>query len=313
MLKTLSLLIATSILFANCEPAVYTAAPDYHNQPAAQASVGFEVFYNELGPYGRWIDHPGEGYVWVPNVEQGFRPYATNGHWVYSNAGWTWSSNYSWGWAPFHYGRWLYEEGYGWIWVPGHEWSPAWVTWGESGGYYGWAPLAPHISIEMSMGGGWTPPSHYWNFVPREHINRTNINNYVINNTNNTTIINNIHKNVTIINNNTVNRNSTVNNNYQGNSGNTIPRNNAQGATPSIYNGPHVHDVEKATNNTITPVTIHAAERPNAGQLNEHKWDLYRPSIKPNTPNQNQSRPMPTKVEKYQPPHKENKAERKVQ
>ncbi len=312
MLRTLSLLIATSILFANCEPAVYTSAPDYHPQPAPQASMGFEVFYNELGPYGRWIDYPGEGYVWVPNVEQGFRPYATNGHWVYSNAGWTWSSSYSWGWAPFHYGRWMYEEGYGWIWVPGHEWAPAWVTWGESGGYYGWAPLAPHISIEMSMGGGWTPPAHYWNFVPREHINRPNINNYVINNTNNTTIINNIHKNVTIINNNTINRNPPVNNNNRSNSGSNIPRNNGQGSTPSIYNGPHVHDVEKVTNNPITPVTIHDAERPNSGQINEHKWELYKPPIKPNT-SPIQSRPMPTKVEKYQPPHKENKAERKVQ
>ena len=96
------------------------------------------------------------------------------------------------------------REGYGWIWVPGHEWAPAWVTWGESGGYYGWAPLAPHISIEMSMGGGWTPPSHYWNFVPREHINRPNINTYVINNTNNTTIINNINKNIISANSNIV-------------------------------------------------------------------------------------------------------------
>ena len=68
----------------------------------AQFSVNFQVFYDNLSPYGYWVDNPVYGYVWVPNVPRGFRPYATNGHWIFTEDGWTWVSNYPWGWAPFH-------------------------------------------------------------------------------------------------------------------------------------------------------------------------------------------------------------------
>jgi hypothetical protein len=296
MLRILSILIAISLLFTNCEHAVYTSAPDYHSQAPTKATIGFEVFYNELGPYGRWMDYPGEGYVWVPNVEQGFRPYASNGHWIYSDLGWTWSSNYQWGWAAFHYGRWMYEDDYGWIWVPGNEWAPAWVTWGQSSGYYGWAPLAPHISINMSVGGGWIPPAHYWNFVPQQHITQVNINNYVINNTNNTTVVNNISKNITYINNNSNNRVS--NNNQVRNANSNV-----------IYNtGPHVKEVESRTNNSIYPMVVHETQKPNMIHPNEeHRMDMYRPQVaRPNVNLPVQSRPAPNKVERYQPPANHN-------
>src|ERR1035437_7764539 len=86
---------------------------------AQQENVNFQVFYDELSPYGQWIDYPDYGYVWLPNVDSDFRPYDTNGYWVYSDYGWTWVSNYSWGWAPFHYGNWFYDGSYGWLWEPG--------------------------------------------------------------------------------------------------------------------------------------------------------------------------------------------------
>src|ERR1700761_1436748 len=42
-----------------------------------------QVFYDELSPYGNWIDYPDYGYVWAPaDVGPDFRPYATNGYWV---------------------------------------------------------------------------------------------------------------------------------------------------------------------------------------------------------------------------------------
>ena len=84
MFRILSILTAICFLFANCELAIYTSAPSYQRQAPSQAPRGYEEFYNQLAPYGRWIDYPGEGVVWVPNVEQGFRPYSSNGHWVYS-------------------------------------------------------------------------------------------------------------------------------------------------------------------------------------------------------------------------------------
>src|SRR3546814_14192688 len=92
-------------------------------------SVSFQTFYDELAPHGEWIDDPEYGYIWLPYAEQGFQPYATNGHWVMTNYGNTWVSDYEWGWAPFHYGRWTYTDYYGWAWIPGYERGPAWVSW----------------------------------------------------------------------------------------------------------------------------------------------------------------------------------------
>jgi len=54
-----------------------------------------------------------------------FAPYASGGHFVMSDYGWTWASDYDWGWAPFHYGRWLVVGGHGWCWLPGTVWGPA--------------------------------------------------------------------------------------------------------------------------------------------------------------------------------------------
>ena len=120
--------------------------------------ISFQVFYDELLPYGDWIRDPVHGYVWVPYAEPNFQPYATNGHWVMSTYGNTWVSNYAWGWAPFHYGRWYFDDYLGWAWVPGYEWGPAWVNWRSNAGYYGWAPLGPGISIHVAV----NIPSHHW-------------------------------------------------------------------------------------------------------------------------------------------------------
>src|ERR1043165_9695789 len=76
----------------------------------AQTAVSFQVFYDELSPYGTWINHPSYGYVWTPALGAGFFPYASNGYWVWTDYGWPWVSNDPWGWAPFHYGRWDYDE-----------------------------------------------------------------------------------------------------------------------------------------------------------------------------------------------------------
>src|SRR5882757_3247585 len=94
--------------------------------------VSYQTFYDDLSPYGEWVNDAQYGYVWVPNVDQGFQPYYTDGRWVMTEYGNTWVSDYTWGWAPFHYGRWTYDEYYGWIWLPDTEWGPAWVTWRNS-------------------------------------------------------------------------------------------------------------------------------------------------------------------------------------
>lgn len=145
----------------------------------AQPAVGsFEVFYNDLAPFGQWIKDPEYGYVWVPDVEADFRPYYTNGYWVMTEYGNTWVSLYPWGWGPFHYGRWTFNSFYGWIWVPGYEWGPAWVAWRWGGGYYGWAPLAPGFVIGISFAGYYCP-DNWWLFIPPHYLHHHHFHSYI--------------------------------------------------------------------------------------------------------------------------------------
>lgn len=291
MKKLIYILILVPVVFTSCSSAVYTTASkpgQYQANALTRVTVGYETFYNELTPYGRWIDYPGQGYMWIPAAETGFRPYATNGHWAYTNNGWTWVSNYNWGWAPFHYGRWMYEDGYGWMWLPGHEWAPAWVTWGQSGGYYGWAPLAPGISINVSISGGWMPPQHYWNFVPAEHITRENVNTYVINNTTNINVVNNITKNITIINNN----NTFINNT-------TVSNNNTRNNTTVYNRGPMVKDVEKLTNHKVQPVLLREDTKPGASVVSNNELSVYRPFVKQYNEKEGTAKAAPARVEVY--------------
>lgn len=172
-----------------------------------------------------------------------------------------------WGWAPFHYGRWFYNDPYGWMWMPGHEWAPAWVTWGYCNGYYGWAPLSPHVGLGVSIGNTRNPPANYWNFVPSQHMNKANVNHYIVNN--NSEVTNNLAQNVTIINNNT---------------GNT-----SRGTSDAklLYNrGPAVRDVEKQTGQHIQPVPIQAM-RKQAAITDRKRLPADRPVIKEET------RPVP--------------------
>jgi len=41
---------------------------------AQQGDVSFGVFYNELSPYGQWVDYPSNGYVWIPSTGPDFAP-----------------------------------------------------------------------------------------------------------------------------------------------------------------------------------------------------------------------------------------------
>jgi len=163
----------------------------------AQGSVSLQVFYDELQPYGTWMQHGGYGYVWIPRVDRSFTPYGTNGYWINTEYGNTWVSDYSWGWAPFHYGRWFYDDFYGWLWLPDTEWGPAWVAWRSGGGYYGWAPLMPGFAIGVSFNYYNRIPHRYWNFVPCRYITYRTVYHHcvsrpqVINIINNTTIVTN--------------------------------------------------------------------------------------------------------------------------
>ena len=220
-------------------------------QTSASGSITYQTFYDELAPYGTWIDYPGYGHVWNPRIEGEFRPYATNGNWIYSNEGWAWSSNYAWGWAPFHYGRWLYDDFYGWLWVPGYDWSPAWVTWGFVDDYYCWAPLLPGVNVGLAFT-TWRPHSFYWNIVGRAHIYDKNISTVIIERDR----INTITNRISIIN----NFNTTRIHNF-------------------YSRGPEVGEVEKYTNRKIDRISFADADgwRHENHAVNPVK--VYRPEI----------------------------------
>jgi hypothetical protein len=214
------------------------------------SDVTYQQFYNDLSPYGDWVDYQNYGYVWVPN-EMGFRPYYNNGQWIYTDYGWTWVSNYNWGWAPFHYGRWLYDYAYGWMWVPGYQWAPAWVSWRSGGDYYGWAPLGPGMDINSDYGSN--IPYNNWSFVPCRYINSPRVNNYYVDRQQNVNIINN----TTIINNTRV-----INNN-------------------NVYiAGPSASEVERNTHQKLNTVKIVQRNKPGDAQVSGNKLTMYKPAIK---------------------------------
>lgn len=126
--------------------------PGVSSSPAgAQVHVDISIggFYDELEPYGRWVECS-YGDCWVPaRISRDWQPYS-NGEWVYTDYGWTWLSDDPWGDDPYHYGTWVDTNRWGWAWIPGTVWAPAWVTWTYSDSYIGWAPLPPSIVFGAS-------------------------------------------------------------------------------------------------------------------------------------------------------------------
>jgi uncharacterized protein DUF6600 len=118
----------------------------------AEAGVDFGFVYSNLSPHGSWMVSAQYGRVWQPSVyAPGWNPYY-DGHWVYSDVGWTWVSDYDWGAVPYHYGTWYEDPSLGWIWVPGYTWAPSWVVFRTGPDFIGWAPVAPGFSVGVSVG-----------------------------------------------------------------------------------------------------------------------------------------------------------------
>ncbi len=198
---------------------------------AQDVSVNFSMFQQELSPYGRWMNNPSYGQVWVYN-DPNFRPYYSDGHWEYTNYGWSWVSDYDWGWAPFHYGRWEQDPYNGWMWIPGYEWASAWVSWSSYDDYYGWAPLGYGIGINVSFG---NIPYNNWTFVPRRNICERDINRYYVAPQRNYGF-----------------RNAVVINNYY----------NGRGGVGRYVRGPERREVERYTNNRVQERRINYNDRP---------------------------------------------------
>ncbi|HZX75394.1 MAG TPA: DUF6600 domain-containing protein [Cyclobacteriaceae bacterium] len=227
---------------------------------AQQVAVSFQLFYDQLSPYGHWVNYNGNGYAWIPTVSVGFVPYGTGGHWVYTEYGWMWVSDYPWGWAPFHYGRWNFEPAYGWIWVPDNVWGPAWVVWRHAPGYYGWVPMGFHHDNDKD--------DARWIFVKDKDFDRPDVYRHYVSHTNNVTII----------------KNSTVVNNMKEENNRHV----------SYNAGPPKDDVQKVTGKTVRPIAVADNDKPGQ-QMDNGQIRIYRPQIQ-NESNDGK-KPAPSKVD----------------
>ena len=246
---------------------VVTTAMIPQHTSAQQTTVSFQLFYDELSPYGMWVEYPDYGYVWIPNSDPGFSPYGTDGHWVYTVDGWMWVSDYPWGWAAFHYGRWDYDNEVGWFWVPDNVWGPAWVSWRRSPGYYGWAPLRPGISISIAFGSNYYEQNDRWIFVRESDIVRNDVSRHYISRSRNRAII----RTSSVISN---SRNDEMHN--------------------AVYiAGPDREEVQRTTRVRVDPVTVREHDRPGQ-RLQKNEIQLYKPQMERRTGSgQN---PAPAKV-----------------
>ncbi len=198
------------------------AQPDspgaYSAPPQAGASISFSFpgvqiraesdFYEPLAPQGEWVTIGSYGRCWRPgHVTRDWRPYC-NGYWQSTDAGWYWVSDEPWAWATYHYGRWDFADQYGWYWVPQTLWAPAWVSWHHGGGYVGWAPLQPSVSISANGYVGFNQsriPPRAFVFVKQERFLDPVRSTSVL--ANNTTVINK----TTVINNTRIVNNTVIN------------------------------------------------------------------------------------------------------
>jgi len=265
---------------------VYSNDPNYQYQQQGvavnQPPVGFNDFYNQLSPYGTWVNIAPYGQVWIANVVN-FQPYSTNGYWAYTNYGWTWVSNYAWGWAPFHYGRWGYTSRYGWYWVPGYNWGPAWVAWSSSADMFGWAPLMPGMNYGVNLSVNLFPSS-YWTFMQGRYMGSSNIGNYYVDRSRNVTII----------------KNTTIVNNYG-------TENNRR------YNmGPNATDVQRYTGRSVQPLRVSNAPDNRSAGVSDNELRVYRPvtrdantsgrtTTQPNQPTTRPSTPQQPTTQPNQP------------
>ncbi len=231
-----------------------------------QGYVSYQVFYDQLSPYGQWSDYHDYGYVWIPNASRNFFPYSTDGHWIMTEYGWTWLSDYPWGWAPFHYGRWDFDNYYGWFWIPGNEWGPAWVTWRRANGFYGWAPMSPGVNLNLARSGGYRDINR-WSFVREKDLARSDIQRRYINRRDNEMIFNN---------------STVINNTYIDNSRNA-----------TYISGPRADDVQRATGRRINSVPVRDYDRPGV-IMNKSQLQIYRPRVE-GIDNEHQ-RPVPRRI-----------------
>lgn len=247
-------------------------------QPApANLPQQVTVFYQQLQPYGTWMQVADYGWCWQPTVVVStptWRPYADRGRWLHTDNGWYWQSDYAWGWAPFHYGRWVLHSRSGWLWVPDTTWGPAWVVWRSSTAHCGWAPLPPSavfvagsglrvggVSVGLNFDFGLA--RHHYTFIPFTRFCDRNPHYYALA----PTVVQNVFNQTTVINNIQVNNNVVVNSGISADRIATLTRSeirkvSVREVAPQEQTLSRLDKLEKSGNDLV----------------------IYRPALNPNAP-----------------------------
>src|SRR5215470_15104185 len=89
-------------LLLNAAPASAQPPDEYGEDSYAEMAPGasvdsVDVFYDQLSPYGYWVDDPQLGHVFMPS-DANYVPYS-QGYWQYTNLGFVWVSDEPFGWA----------------------------------------------------------------------------------------------------------------------------------------------------------------------------------------------------------------------
>jgi len=252
--------------------------PPDQSQGGGDNSASFDEFYNNLSSQGSWIQTPDYGYVFQPTVQDpNWAPY-TDGHWVYTDYGWTWVSDEPWGWATYHYGRWVNIVGEGWVWVPGYQWAPAWVSWRYGGGYAGWAPLPPATFVGVEYGGPGVNLGldfHFgsdvdvafgigagcYNFIPIGYIGEPRYHGYYLDRSRNFTVINNT---------------TNITNIY-------VTRNSGNAFSAVRGGGPSLAQVNAQARTPVQQVRLSASGRAGVSAVSGGTLSVFRPQINPAT------------------------------
>lgn len=249
MKKQIQIFILMLVLTTSCA-SFYTETSDQ------QTNVSFQVFYDQLSPYGQWVDYSNYGYIWIPYARENFAPYSTNGYWALTQYGWAWISDYNWGWATFHYGRWGFDDALGWFWIPGYDWGPAWVNWIQADGYYGWEPMGPGVGINFVFDRRYDRYHDHWCFVRERDFGRRNISRYYVNRSDHERIIGN---------------SRIIDRTYT----------DKKRRTTYVY-GPDRESVQRVTGTRISPFNIKETNKPGQ-EIRKRDLQIYRPRINRNS------------------------------
>lgn len=177
---------AEAPLLTNSTDAAGNAAGDL--AAAKDQTMTEDALDRSLLGYGRWLDDPTYGHVWVPAAEcvgKNFAPFATGGYWTDDGETPRWNSLYPWGDATFHYGSWVWSKERGWAWVPGTDYSPARVVWhagDKDADYVGWAPMPP-TQVSAPSNAPKKPQTLPYRFVSKAHLFEEKLESYLVRDT----------------------------------------------------------------------------------------------------------------------------------